>query len=241
MIVYFEINHMTVVSMFELNPHVLNEAKQTLSKTNFCRIKNVFPSEQAKLLKSQLEKTHFKLALTQNGQPQSYSHEQLSLMTPSQRNAMFTNVHKNAARGIGFMYGRDFITEQSAEVFKLFLQYWNSDKLLATFSETSGQAIVRATAQATCYDKGYFLTRHNDVVPAEGRIYAYVLSMTENWHPDWGGLLQFYQKDGAPTRSYSPIFNSLTIFDVTQIHAVTYVTPFAATKRLSMTGWFRVA
>jgi Rps23 Pro-64 3,4-dihydroxylase Tpa1-like proline 4-hydroxylase len=120
-----------------------------------------------------------------------------------------------------------------------FLAYWNSRELLEAFTEISGQKIVRASAQATCYDKANFLTRHNDVVPSEGRVYAYVLGMTEKWHPDWGGLLQFYRQDGTPTESHAPAHNSLTLFDVRKIHAVTYVAPFANARRYSITGWFR--
>jgi Rps23 Pro-64 3,4-dihydroxylase Tpa1-like proline 4-hydroxylase len=115
----------------------------------------------------------------------------------------------------------------------------NNEDLLKTFSKVSQQNILQASAQATCYQKGDFLTRHNDVVPTEGRVYAYVLGLTKQWHPDWGGLLQFFEPDGTPTTSFAPQFNSLTVFDVSKIHSVTYVTPFAKHKRLSITGWFR--
>ena len=120
-----------------------------------------------------------------------------------------------------------------------FLAHLNTQDVLDVFTEISGQKIVCASAQGTSYDKGNFLTRHNDVVPSEGRVYAYVLGMTEKWHPDWGGLLQFYRQDGAPTESYAPVHNSLTLFDVNKIHAVTLVTLFAPARRYSITGWFR--
>jgi Rps23 Pro-64 3,4-dihydroxylase Tpa1-like proline 4-hydroxylase len=66
-----------------------------------------------------------------------------------------------------------------------------------------------------------------------------VFSATWGWHPDWGGLLQFYQEDGTPEDAWSPGFNTLSLFDTSYIHSVTYVTPFAQAPRLSLSGWFR--
>ncbi|WP_105255007.1 2OG-Fe(II) oxygenase [Pseudoalteromonas sp. T1lg75] len=225
--------------MFQFNPHVLGEAKAQLQQEGFCRITDVLPTEQAQSLFNELSKTQYNIALTQDGKPQELSQEQLAAMSSGQRGRLFENIQQHAAKGVGFVYGRHFINEQSAEVLKALFSYLNSKPVLNEFAEMSGQKIIRASAQATCYDKGYFLTRHNDVVPSEGRVYAYVLGLTPQWHPDWGGLLQFYEQDGTPTRSYSPIFNSLTIFDVHKIHAVTYVAPYASAKRYSLTGWFR--
>ncbi len=92
--------------------------------------------------------------------------------------------------------------------------------------------------QVTRYRPGHFLTRHNDVVPAEQRRVAYVLGFTPRWHPDWGGLLQFYRQDGVPQDAWAPGFNDLMLFDVHRVHAVTYVTPFAAEPRQAISGWF---
>jgi Rps23 Pro-64 3,4-dihydroxylase Tpa1-like proline 4-hydroxylase len=65
------------------------------------------------------------------------------------------------------------------------------------------------------------------------------MSFTRNWHPDWGGLLQYYDDDGTPRDTWAPLFNSMTLFDVRHIHSVTFVTPFSTQPRLSLTGWFR--
>ena len=68
---------------------------------------------------------------------------------------------------------------------------------------------------------------------------AYVLSLTERWHPDWGGLLQFFEDNGTPRDAWVPGWNVLSLFDVRHVHSVTYVAPFAGAPRLSITGWFR--
>ncbi|MCG9712902.1 2OG-Fe(II) oxygenase [Shewanella insulae] len=225
--------------MFQLNSQVFTEAKAQLQQEGFCRVNGVLSGEQADLLFNELRNIQYKIAFTQDGKPQALSQEQLGAMAPAQRQSLFDNIQQHAARGVGFVYGRHFINDQSTRTLRTFSEHLNSQKILNTFSDISGQKIIRASAQATCYDKGYFLTRHNDVVPSEGRVYAYVLGLTPQWHPDWGGLLQFYRQDGSPTHSYAPIYNSLTIFDVHKIHAVTYVAPYAAAKRYSVTGWFR--
>ena len=63
---------------------------------------------------------------------------------------------------------------------------------------TSITDLTHADGQATRYRRGDFLTRHIDNIPGETRRIAYVLGFTEGWHPDWGGLLQFFEKDGTP-------------------------------------------
>lgn len=225
--------------MIQFNSHVLSQAKEQLSQHGFCRIPNALSTEHADQLQNALMKSVYNIALTQDGRPQELANESLRQMSQTQRNQLFANVQSHASRGIGFIYGRHMINHNSHQALRDFSDYLKTPDVLSTFSDTSKQNIVTASAQGTCYDKGYFLTRHNDVTPSEGRVYAYVLGLTKQWHPDWGGLLQFYQQDGSPTESYAPMYNSLTLFEVEKIHAVTYVTPFANSKRLSITGWFR--
>jgi len=118
--------------------------------------------------------------------------------------------------------------------------FMNSQEVLQLISEITGRTdLLSAESQFTRFTPGQFLTRHRDVAPEQERRLAYVLSLTKNWHPDWGGLLQFYQDDGTPRESWSPVFNSLTLFDIRHVHAVTYVAPYAGQPRLSLTGWFR--
>jgi Rps23 Pro-64 3,4-dihydroxylase Tpa1-like proline 4-hydroxylase len=120
------------------------------------------------------------------------------------------------------------------------VQWLNSTETLNTIKQITGENdIVAASAQATRYYPGHFLTLHNDLHETEQRRVAYVLNLTPDWHPDWGGLLQFYKQDGTPRDAWTPLFNSLVLFDVNHVHAVTYVAPCAFKPRLSITGWFR--
>ncbi len=90
----------------------------------------------------------------------------------------------------------------------------------------------------TRYTAGQYLTRHSDNITEEGRRVAFVFSFSRAWHPDWGGMLQFYEGDGTPRDAWMPEFNTLALFDVRHIHSVSYVAPFAAATRYSLTGWF---
>jgi SM-20-related protein len=99
--------------------------------------------------------------------------------------------------------------------------------------------IAFADAQATRYRPGHFLTLHDDNVPEQKRLAAYVLNLTPRWRPEWGGLLLFLDGEGHVEQGFTPAFNALNIFTVPQRHVVTQVAPFADEPRLSITGWLR--
>ena len=121
------------------------------------------------------------------------------------------------------------------------LEAINSEVMLEFVRKVTGiSTVVRADAQATLYAPGHFLTRHNDAADEKlHRRIAYVLSFTKNWHPDWGGLLQFYDDENEITDVFVPRFNTLSIFTVPQFHAVSCVAPYAPMGRLAITGWFQ--
>jgi Rps23 Pro-64 3,4-dihydroxylase Tpa1-like proline 4-hydroxylase len=106
---------------------------------------------------------------------------------------------------------------------------------------TGMKHVVRADAQATLFAPGDFLTLHNDFDAQKGRLVAYVMGFTKNWRPDYGGMLQFMDDKHNVEQGFLPHFNSLMLFSVPQLHAVTYVPPFAPIGRYSITGWFQDA
>ncbi|HRD28650.1 MAG TPA: 2OG-Fe(II) oxygenase family protein, partial [Caulobacter sp.] len=89
------------------------------------------------------------------------------------------------------------------------------------------------------YRAGDFLSAHDDDIVGKKRLFAYVLNFTPVWRADWGGVLLFLDEDSHVAEGYTPTFNALNLFSVPQAHAVSYVTPFAAGPRLSITGWVR--
>lgn len=93
--------------------------------------------------------------------------------------------------------------------------------------------------QATAYAPGDFLTCHDDGVPGRNRVAAFVLGMTPQWRPEWGGLLMFHADDDSTLDAHVPRFNTLDLFAVPQRHSVSFVSPSAPGRRLALTGWLR--
>lgn len=120
--------------------------------------------------------------------------------------------------------------------------FLNAPETLAVLRKITGHAaIARVDAQATRYGPGHFLHPHDDLDAGKGRLAAYVLNMTPEWRPEWGGVLNFLDQDGHIAEGYAPRFNALNIFDVGVSHYVGYVAPYALYPRLSVTGWLRSA
>lgn len=121
------------------------------------------------------------------------------------------------------------------------LEELNSEPMLEFVRRVSGiPDLVKADAQATLYAANQFLAVHNDWEPERGRRVAYILNLcAEDWRPDWGGYLNFYDGDGDVVAGYRPRFNAINLFTVPQSHNVTYTAPFAPVGRFAITGWFR--
>ena len=100
--------------------------------------------------------------------------------------------------------------------------------------------ITHATAQCTRYRPGQYLMPHEDVDEreGEGRRFAFVINLTRDWRPDWGGQLQFIDPDGGIPDTFVPRWNALSLFRVPQSHQVTFVSPWAAQPRHAITGWW---
>lgn len=121
-------------------------------------------------------------------------------------------------------------------------EFINSPVMLGFARAVTGfPQIVRADAQATLYAPGHFLTTHNDFDPVKGRLVAYVMGFTKNWRADYGGMLQFQTDQQDVEEGFLPHFNSLMMFSVPQLHAVTMVPSYAPIGRYSITGWFQDA
>jgi SM-20-related protein len=120
------------------------------------------------------------------------------------------------------------------------LDFLNGPDFIAFARAVTGDdRIDFADAQATRYRPGHVLTGHDDTAAGKNRLYAYVLNLTRDWHPDWGGVLTFEGADGHVEQGFVPAFNALNLFAVPMRHAVTQVASFAPRDRLSITGWLR--
>ncbi|MEP5569255.1 MAG: 2OG-Fe(II) oxygenase family protein [Halioglobus sp.] len=210
------------------------------------RIANVLQPESAQELQTLFHRgIPFDHLMFLRGENRAYSADEMAAMSEPEKRSVQETLVRQAGDGVGFLYGGYRLTDgrakniESLAPLQRFFEYINSEAMLEFVRRVTGEtAIVGADGQATQYTAGNFLTRHRDDPVGEKRRVAYVFGFSNGWHPDWGGLLQFFEENGTPRDAWLPQFNTLSLFDVRHIHSVTYVTPFAKAPRQSVTGWF---
>lgn len=205
------------------------------------RISNILMPEHAAALGSELEAvSDWDVALTTAAGPVMISDQEWRSMSPPMRARHQEMLRRQARMGFSFAYfRRDVLPVQSGvgvgEAFAIFIQ---STTFLETMQALTGDPdLVRADAHASLYRPGSFLKRHDDTYRGKERRYAYVLNLTREWQADWGGLLVFEDDEGNVIESFTPAFNSLSIFRVPQHHHVSQVATYALRPRLAITGW----
>lgn len=211
------------------------------------RIENILDADVAERVHAAMKnKVPFRYVYNLDGKNEARTHEEMAAMSQEQLRDLQTRIIAAASRGIGFYYcgymigHRDNETQdEELRFLNSIFDYVNGEEMLSFVSEITGYDDLKsAAAQYTRYAPGQFLTRHRDETADERRL-AFVFGFSKNWHPDWGGLLQFYEQNGTPRDAWAPGFNTVSMFDIRHIHAVTYVAPYALEPRLSLTGWFR--
>lgn len=227
---------------FELNPTLdLAQATQDYAVNKKLRVDGILPDAQAQQFsKYILGSVEYCQAFFLDGQYREASVEKWRQITAEERQETMKIVFSEAAKGVGFWYGRRAINDECSIELQAFLAWLNSEPTLSAIRQITGDNTLKsASAQATRFMPGDFLTRHQDVVAEEQRRIAYVINLSPKWHPDWGGLLQFFELSGKPLEAWSPDFNSLSLFDVRHVHSVTSISNFAPHPRVAISGWFR--
>lgn len=171
-------------------------------------------------------------------------------LTPTQLRELDAEQRQHLVRGIEHVARHEFqfafltdslaeaIHEGRTDLLARFMRWMGGGEFLGRMREISGEGGINALyAQATMYAPGHFLLAHDDHVGNEQRRLAYVLNLTRRWRPDWGGLLHFSDAEGNVIETFSPHFNSMSLFRVPQTHFVSYVAPFAQGERTAITGW----
>ncbi|XOV79510.1 MAG: 2OG-Fe(II) oxygenase [Aestuariibacter sp.] len=228
-----------------INNLPIEKLKNDYQNNHITRVENLLTeASAAEITRHIATKVPFKSAFMRNGEVKTLSAEEFQRLPQAEQQSIQTEVNNGAAKGFGFLYGTYRIDEQTDSkehpLLATLYQELNSETVLQQIREITGISTIRAAnAQVTRYTPGHFLTRHNDLNSHEERRIAYVISFCPTWHPDWGGLLQFFEQNGTPMQSYTPQFNTMMLFDVVHPHSVTYITPFCQQARLSITGWFK--
>ena len=172
--------------------------------------------------------------------------DHIALLPDDKKALVVEQLHRNAQSTFQYLflnYSISDAVEQNTNPgveLNAFLDFVNSGEVL-DFVRTVTQIdeIRFADCQATLYKPGHFLRAHNDDVEQSGRLVAYTFSFAQNWHADYGGILQFLDDDGHVDEGYLPKFNALNLFKIPANHCVSYVSPYAPCRRYSIIGWFR--
>ena len=166
-------------------------------------------------------------------------------LTPQKEAEVMNAAYASARNGFHYLYDGHVLSRegeaypQPSHCLAAVTRFLNSTPLLDFARRVTGHGTIAfADAQATRYRPGHFLNGHDDSNEPR-RIAAYVLNMTPDWRPDWGGALLFSDRPGHVAEGYLPAFNALNLFAVPQDHMVGFVSPFAGAHRYSITGWFR--
>lgn len=240
-------------ALFELNPDLDRKtlASQFTSASRL-QIENVLTEETARELRSILQSgTEWGLAMQAgtHGQPQGFRGRDLQnpqTAATAQQLALATD--KAAGSGDYAYRALRYSLVEALQggwdpdgPHEILLEHLNAEPFLGLMRDVTGiPELAKADGHASCFAKQHFLGRHIDSHVAEGWRIAYVLNLTiDDWHPDWGGYLVFFDEEGNIEQGFKPKFNTLNLFRVPQAHAVTYVPPFAPTGRYAISGWLR--
>jgi len=200
-----------------------------------------FAEQTATLLETGIP---WKVAFRRGGEAVSMSEAEFAALGPEQQQQLLGAILQQASTEFQYLYSyykladayQDF-KDDSLFLFRL-TEFMASEHFLGFGGAVSGmEGIKGITLQATRYVGGQFLTRHDDAEDPK-RLVAFVLGLTREWKPGWGGVLQVTDENGDIVESYVPRFNSMVMFKVPLMHCVSYVAPFALAPRHSLTGWF---
>lgn len=239
------------IRLFDINPSLDRKAlSAAFARNGRVQVRDVLTEESAHNLHRVLvHGTPWGLAWHAGGDgPHNVPAPELKLLTQAEKE----DIQRKLAAAIG---GREyaFLYAQYPMV-HAYLRKWDPggahDNIVELINDAPMLELVRqitrisgltkADAQATLYAPGNFLAVHDDSHVAQGWRVAYVLNLcAEDWRPEWGGYLNFFDDDGDIVEGFRPRFNALNLFRVPQRHAVSYVPPFAARARFAITGWFR--
>lgn len=230
-----------------LNPSLeLQSLASSYAKANRIQIRDFFRLEVAEEIFKELHGLPWHLAFNEGAKVHELSPQQLQGLFPKDAANIRQTVDAGARKGYQFLYNhypvfaRYFQSPREKRFIFEVYEFLNSPKMLVFFRQLTGLKNIRwADCHATLYQAGHFLKFHTDENPREQRLAAYVLNFTKDWGRDWGGLLQFWNKDYDVELAYRPVFNALNIFTIPTDHSVSAVAPYAPGQRFSITGWLR--
>lgn len=209
------------------------------------QIPDFLASESADALYEAIQKNQdWYLAYNERGQSVESPMAEIQRLSPQQRQQLMQPIHQQASTGFQFCFIQYYLSEavnrgeNPGHPLHSAHEFVNSEPWLGFMRTLIGEpGLKNSDALASLYLPGHFLTEHDDTHHDRNRVAAYVINLTRDWNPNWGGHLAFFDDKGNIEQSFVPTFNTLNIFQVPQSHAVQVVAPFARSGRTSITGW----
>lgn len=235
-------------AQFDISPsHSGLELAKYFKNNNRIHIPDFLTNKSAKLLSSEIAKIDDWIkSVGGNTNNYDYDYSQIMAQDKDALEKFDAAIHEIARYDFQYKFDSYRLSDKidanncNYPNLKSFYEFLNSPKFLIFLRNLLGtKEGIYCDAQVTRYRAGDFLTSHTDLHEKKGRIAAFVFNITPNWRADWGGLLQFFDKDGHVDEAFTPCFNALNVFKVPQDHSVSYVAPFAGGDRISITGWLR--
>ena len=87
---------------------------------------------------------------------------------------------------------------------------------------------------ATGFGPGQFITMMNDFGDESKEKIGIIFNFSPDWQSEWGGVLQFLNRDLNEITCLTPIFNTLDIFALTLAYNTSFVVPFSPSIRYSI-------
>lgn len=230
-----------------INPNIdVASVQATLARDGIVQIENFFDQQLAENLLNCLENdVEWDLAYSQEGKGQIITAKQLKTMTSLDVRqavaASFDFSHSN----FQFIYNTfRVIDSYLAKEYKQHYLYslsneFHKDEYLDFMRQLTGcPDITRMDVIVARYLPGHFLTLHDDSNSNEGREQTYILNLTKDWRPEWGGLLHITDKNQQEViHTFVPKFNSMILFQPPRWHFVSQVSNYAKLPRYTLTGW----
>lgn len=217
----------------------------SFARSGVLRLGEFFSPDVAEALHHHLDtEVPWARAVSQEDRSWDLAPELVAAMDEGKDTELISSVHQTARDGFQFLFDSLIVSDDASQrkarglLVDRLVEALNHPASLDAFREITGEpAVCRVNGQASRYLPGHFLTSHDDGIEGQDRVAAYVINLTKDWREDWGGMLQFHSASGDIPLALKPAFNALNMFRVPQMHSVSYVAPFAALPRYSVTGW----
>jgi len=173
-----------------LDPH---ELSKQFAYGDRLQIDDFLELPDAKKLSESLDTLDWRLVLNSGTRHVDLHPDQLAALRPDQQAAILAEVKKNAIHNFQYLY-ENYPVADIAEagqldhrVLKTAYETMNSEAVRGFLAKVTGEKTDFCDMQATRYSRGHFLTIHSDTAAGKNRKLAYVLSLTDEWSPTWGG------------------------------------------------------